>query len=133
MSVFVCSRLCVEYRCLPAASSSSNTFAEASCETVDVSSGSGGVRSGSCWESLPEGRSSAELIVNHRSAGLVGLFSETRLPLMTLLECYWIVFLWELSAHAHTAEPPPPTLLPTVCRKTLILLWRRRSRRLMHS
>lgn len=38
------------------------------------------------------------------------------LPLMTLLKCYWIVFLWELSTPTHTAAPPSPPL-PTVCRK----------------
>lgn len=74
----------------------------------------------------------------------MGFFSErrllaykhtrTHLLLMTFFKCYWIVFLWELSTptHTHTAVPPSPPL-PTVCRKHSSLLWRCRSRQLMHS
>lgn len=72
----------------------------------------------------------------------MGFFSESRLLaythtrthllLMTFFKCYWIVFLWELSTPTYTAAPPSPPL-PTVCRKHSSLLWRCRSRRLMHS
>lgn len=99
-----------------------------------------GVWSSSCSrESVPQGGGNQQSLLSIKGpAGLMGFFPERCLfctntqhapppASMTLPECYWIVFLWELSAHAHTAMPPPRCLQET------LLLWICGSRRLMHS